>query len=204
MILAIDIETGGQSSAQNPLLQIGLYNPETKAPTSIYIKPTEGLIITPQAAAVNGWPESHKGKEVLSEQDGITRFVRLLEALKPDYLLAHNAPFDYTFLREVAARNGLGLRPRCLCTMTTAYVLRDMGGLPVKNINLDSLLAELAPDFKRSKTHDAGEDAEACWVVWEAMRARLQTMSDLACKSVLAPQPTQQRPQPRRNSWGGR
>lgn len=208
-IITIDTETGGLNPLTDALLQIGAYEPATGARFNVYIEPAKGLRVTQQAAKVNGYPDSHAGKSVISEAEAITAFAKWLHLILPDQAWAHNAPFDYSFIRHAIARNvdrmpGLSVEsmPRFLCTMTQADQLNRCGGLPVQSLSLNSLIKELLPDYKRSENHDASEDAYITYLIHMEMNARFDNLTKLANTAVMT-KPTQQNKQPTRRQRFG-
>lgn len=171
--IALDTETGGLDPYRTAILQIGFYDPKNKTGGSICIEPGRGLVVTEQAKYVNGWPESHRGKRVVSELEAAKAFSMYLSQRKPAWVLCHNAAFDVPFVRELGVRTGVAIDlPRGLCTMTLARTLSNHG-LYRGGRSLDHLIKEFLPDYKRADKHDATDDAIATALVYEAMNRRL-------------------------------
>ena len=199
----IDTETGGLDPLKHALLQIGGYDPTTNLRFNVYIRKETNLEVTPGAAKVNGWPQSHDGKPMVDEATAMRMLFDWLDSVKPDRLVAHNAPFDYSFVKAAMSRHGYDPNrlPRMHCTMSQAEQLNRVGGLPVTSLSLNSILKDLVPEYQRPEVHDAAEDAYACWLCRKAMNERFDRLAALANGNVLsggnAPKQT-----PRRARWG--
>jgi len=82
--------------------------------------------------------------------------------------VAHNARFDYTFLREEFRRAGISFESRVACTVKLSRRVNPT--LP--RHNLDTLSAYLGLHI--SRRHRALPDAQALWQFWCDLRARPQ------------------------------
>ncbi|WNL43803.1 exonuclease domain-containing protein [Halomonas sp. PAMB 3264] len=98
------------------------------------------------------------------------RFETIAEAFKTwlgeSCLVAHNARFDASFLRNAFKRAGLDYRPRLMCTLRISRRLEP----EQRQHNLKSLLARF--DIQTSRAHRAEDDAEALWRLWQAWQQR--------------------------------
>ena len=178
--IALDTETGGLDPFRNPLLQVGCYAPNGDS-LNIRIIPPVHLTITEQAKKVNGWPESHKGYPVYDESAAIDQLKGFLDRNKPQWILCHNAVFDIPFIKEAISRTNKNVYiPRALCTMSFVKALEYVGGYNGVKYSLDALIKEFVPDFARSGTHDASEDARATHLVFQGMLSRFDAMAKLA------------------------
>jgi len=85
----------------------------------------------------------------------------LYERLDGRVFVAHNARFDYGFLRHAFERAGLRFQPRTLCTVSLSRRLYPRHA----RHNLDSLIDRhgLQFDFHGSARHRALGDARAVW-----------------------------------------
>src|SRR5207253_10307829 len=81
----------------------------------------------------------------------------LFERLAGKVLVAHNARFDYGFLRNEFQRSGLRYRARVLCTVKLSRALFPQH----RRHNLDSLIERHS--LSCSARHRALGDAEAIW-----------------------------------------
>src|SRR4051812_23125385 len=82
--------------------------------------------------------------------------------------VAHNARFDYGFLREEFRRAGITFESRVACTVKLSRKVNPT--LP--RHNLDTLSAYLG--FQITRRHRALPDAQALWQFWCDLRARPQ------------------------------
>lgn len=200
----IDTETGGLNPLRNSLLQIGVYEPQSKTKESWYVQPYPGLVCDDGAAKVNGWPESHVGKVILEEGEALERLIRFCSGFGLTQLVAHNAGFDYMFIQCGLARHNKDMDdiPRFFCTQDGAERLKTIGGLQSSRLSLDALLKELAPEYSRPQTHDAAEDAFACYLVDQGIRDRLRKLADLANTAGNQQLHNAARPPSRKVGWG--
>ncbi|NDL69329.1 exonuclease domain-containing protein [Vreelandella alkaliphila] len=86
----------------------------------------------------------------------------LREWLGDACLVAHNARFDASFLRNEFKRIDMTYQPRLLCTLRLSR--RLMPELPKHN--LSALLAHFS--LQRLRQHRAEDDAAALWQLWQA------------------------------------
>jgi DNA polymerase III epsilon subunit-like protein len=202
--IAIDTETGGTDPTQHGLLQVGLYDPTTRAELELLIRPAAGMGITDEAARINGYPETH-AMGSLSELEAAKKFLDFLRCRRFEFLVAHNISFDLPFIKAWLRRAGTGKvwLGRPLCSMTTAALLAEVGGYDAPSFSLDSLIAELVPDFPRPK-HGALVDAKASAAVMLEMLARFGSMADLANKAAQSNVPETQKEKIQRplGRWG--
>jgi DNA polymerase III subunit epsilon len=80
--------------------------------------------------------------------------------------VAHNARFDYGFLREEFRRSGIGFESRVACTVRLSRRVNP----GMRRHNLDMLIAHLGLNITRR--HRALPDAQALWQFWCDLRAR--------------------------------
>ncbi len=92
--------------------------------------------------------------------------VQLAERFEGRLFVAHNARFDYGFLREEFRRSGIRLESRVACTVRLSR--RVNPAMP--RHNLDMLIAYLGLSITRR--HRALPDAQALWQFWCDLRAR--------------------------------
>jgi len=159
----VDVETTGGDPRTSRVIEIGvvlasageleeewtsLVNPGTPIPLAIqhFTGITEEL--------VRGAP----GFEELAEQ--------LAQRLAGRLFVAHNARFDYGFLRHEFRRAGRSLESRVACTVKLSRRLdRAAAGH-----NLDALIARY--DLHCPRRHRALPDAQTLWQFWNAARRR--------------------------------
>lgn len=91
----------------------------------------------------------------------------LHERLQGALFIAHNARFDYGFLRNAFSEAGYAFRTDVLCTVKLSRKL-----YPEQNRhNLDALIARHA--LKPDARHRALADADVLWQLWQKIRAEL-------------------------------
>ncbi len=113
-MVIVDLETTGTSAAYARILEVGILRVEGDTIVGSY----ESLIdpecyIHPAIEQLTGIRQGDvTGAPVFSEAS--REIARMLEGA---VFVAHNASFDYGFLRNEFARVGRDFRARCLCTM---------------------------------------------------------------------------------------
>lgn len=83
------------------------------------------------------------------------------QRLHNQVFIAHNARFDYSFLRAALRRNGLNLRATVLCTVKLSRWLNPRE----PRHNLDALIARHG--LPAGDRHRALSDARAVWALWQ-------------------------------------
>ncbi len=108
----------------------------------------------------------------------------LYERLQGALFIAHNARFDYGFLRNAFSEAGFAFRADVLCTVKLSRKL-----YPEHNRhNLDSLIARhgLKPDAR----HRALADADVLWQLWQKIQAELPSATLSAALDALLQRPS--------------
>ena len=90
---------------------------------------------------------------------------QVLERLCGRLLVAHNARFDYGFLKQELRRCGRKLDARVLCTVKLSRRLEPQA----REHNLDAVIARYGLNCARR--HRALPDAQALWELWAALPA---------------------------------
>lgn len=182
-IIAIDTETGGFKPAENSLLSITLIELDDalvpKRDLDLFIIPEVDRVISEDAAKINGYtPELWLERGAIPLREA---FTRIADWVVPGSIaLAHNAPFDRSFVVHQEQKLGihLGLAEGWLCSLAKFRALTGPLRLVTRNHKLDSLAAlcgHWGPDFVRG-AHGSKADALACaagyrWLV-EQEKAR--------------------------------
>ena len=171
MIIAIDTETGGLDPRKSALLSISacqLQYPDKKF--NVFILPESGLEIHPKAAEVNGYtPELWKERGAIPLLEALRRFKTWLP-FAGNGPLAHNAPFDKSFIEAAEERAGfnLFLQKRWRCSMALFMGVNDALNLNAMNFQL-ATLARMSgvwgEGFKRG-AHQSLDDVVACAKGW--------------------------------------
>ncbi len=180
-LIFIDLETTGANPVSDRITEIGLVevdatgnanqwsslvNPEIPIPA--FIQSLTGI----SNEMVRGAPTFAELAQAL--------FDRLQGAL----FIAHNARFDYGFLRNAFSQAGYSFRSDVLCTVKLSRKL-----YPEHNRhNLDSLIARhgLKPDAR----HRALADADVLWQLWQKIRAELSPDALSAALDALLQRPS--------------
>lgn len=190
-LCGIDVETGGLSPVDSPLLSIGAWT--TAAPDPVtgnsfhrYVLPEPGWgAVSVAAARVSGYPQRWQHAIPLQIAmrefaDWIKRYERAGISLQP---VAHNAGFDRGFLEEASRRTRvrLGLDYHWRCSAAAAHLVLDQLALngeterafcEQQSVKLE-VLTPLAGHWsdadieQRQGRHDARDDARAAVAVWE-------------------------------------
>jgi DNA polymerase III subunit epsilon len=181
----VDIETGGLSPERDAVTQIGAVaftidgdsNYHFEDRFSAVVEPSPRVAVCMKALEVQGvrsWQEfAKRQEEAVSEHDAYTAFMDFLGENLPcghddgyhPRIWAHNAEFDYAFLRNLALRvpGTAGVFPYRPSWNCTKYMYRScvaIGLMPDKgSTSLDTLCAEFG--IERPETHDALADARA-------------------------------------------
>ena len=150
--VAFDSETTGFSPIKNRIIEIGA------------VRVTDGKIVDKFSTFVNPEvPIPYDIQQLTSINDGMVISAPTIEEVLPEFLafcegavmVAHNASFDISFIKENARRQGLTFQPTVLDTVSLARVL-----LPNLNrFKLDTVAKELKISLENH--HRAVDDA-AC------------------------------------------
>ncbi|TVU89413.1 3'-5' exonuclease family protein [Vreelandella titanicae] len=97
------------------------------------------------------------------------RFAQIAESLREwlgdGQLVAHNARFDYSFLRNEFKRAGLDFRTSLICTLRLSRRIAPQQ----RQHNLKALLKRYG--ITPTRHHRAGDDVDALWSLWQAWQA---------------------------------
>jgi DNA polymerase-3 subunit epsilon len=104
--------------------------------------------------------------EMLSDAPCFTQIAQSLrEWLSDGQLVAHNARFDYSFLRNEFKRAGQDFRTPLICTLRLSRRIAPQE----RQHNLKALLSRYGiPPIRH---HRAGDDVDALWSLWQAWQA---------------------------------
>ncbi|MBT2787859.1 MULTISPECIES: 3'-5' exonuclease family protein [unclassified Halomonas] len=108
------------------------------------------------------------------------RFAKIAESLREwlgdGQLVAHNARFDYSFLRNEFKRAGQNFRASLICTLRLSRRIAPLE----RQHNLKALLNRYG--ITPIRHHRAGDDVDALWSLWQAWQVE---HSDEAWQSLL-------------------
>ena len=182
--IILDTETTGMNTAGGPIYQghriieIGCVEVINRKLTGnhfhVYIKPDR--LVDPEAIQVHGITDAFLADKPSFSQiaDDFIAFIRGAE------LIAHNAPFDVSFMDYEFSKLGLGFKTADICGITdTLAMARDL--FPGKRNNLDVLCDRYGIDNSHRTLHGALLDAEILAEVYVAMtRGQENLLMDLA------------------------
>jgi len=176
-LVFLDLETTGMSAAQERITEIGLVevaNGEFVGSWSQLVNPQRS--ISPFIQSLTGITNRMVRDAPRFEQLAPALFERLEGKL----LVAHNARFDYGFLRSEFARLDMSYSPRVLCTVKLSRKLFPEH----RRHNLDSLIERHG--LRCSARHRALGDAEVLWQFLQKIQAEVDgARIDAALKAQL-------------------
>lgn len=163
-LIILDLETTGMLAAEERITEIGL------------VEADKGGFVDSWSQLVN--PEKSIPpfiESITGISDAMVRHAPTFAELAPalyarlqgKLLVAHNARFDYGFLRSEFARVDLAYEARVLCTVKLSRKLYP----EQRRHNLDSLIQR--HDLRCSARHRALGDAEVLWQFLQKIQAEL-------------------------------
>jgi DNA polymerase-3 subunit epsilon len=160
-LLFIDLETTGANPATDGITEIGIVE------VSAAGVQRWSTLVNPQA------PIPPFVQKLTGIDDAMVRdapafgavMQELQQRLQGGLFIAHNARFDYGFLRHAYKRHGINLRCDVLCTVKLS---RKLFPLEIKH-SLDALVARHA--LKADTRHRALADADLLWQFWRKLEA---------------------------------
>ena len=172
-LVFIDVETTGGSAQRDRLTEVGwveVHNGQVRRGQHL-VNP--GVRVPPFIQRLTG-----------ITQDMVDK-APPFDALAPDLsalldgaiMVAHNARFDYGFLRQALQRAGQPMRCRVLCTVKLSRALYPEH----TSHGLDALVAR--HDLSPSGRHRALADADLLWQFWQRMQ---QTWGEAALQQAVA------------------
>ncbi|WLD21685.1 DNA polymerase III subunit epsilon [Aeromonas veronii] len=183
--IILDTETTGMNTAGGPvylghrIIEIGCVEVINRKLTGnhyhVYIKPDR--LVDPEAIQVHGITD-----EFLRDKPSFSQIAdEFLEFIRGAELIAHNAPFDVSFMDYEFSKLGLNFKTADICTITdTLAMARDL--FPGKRNNLDVLCDRYGIDNSHRTLHGALLDAEILADVYLLMTGG-QTKLNLATES---------------------
>ena len=165
-LIFLDLETTGMSAAEERITEIGLVevvDGEFVSSWSQLVNP--GRTIPPFIQSLTGISNEMVEDAPSFEQLAPGLFARLQDRI----LVAHNARFDYGFLKSEFGRLDLTYLPRVLCTVKLSRKLFPEH----RSHSLDSLIARHG--LICSSRHRALGDAEVLWDFMRKIYAQLDS-----------------------------
>ncbi|MGH8703146.1 MAG: exonuclease domain-containing protein, partial [Burkholderiales bacterium] len=179
-LIILDVETTGANPVYDRITEVGLIDVERGgrvAEWSTLVNP--GTRIPPAIQSLTGITD-----EMVALAPSFEEIApRLLARLEGKLLVAHNARFDYGFLRNEFRRAGLRYSSRVLCTVKLSRRLfpRDA------RHNLDALMAR--HDLACEARHRALGDARAVWLLLDRWRREVPPEAVAAAVDALVRAP---------------
>ncbi|MGE6606607.1 exonuclease domain-containing protein [Halomonas sp. NPDC076908] len=161
-LIFIDVETTGTRATRDRITEIAA------------LKVVNGEVIDRWSSLIN--PEC-KVPAQISQLTGIRddmlsdapRFAHIAQSLREwlgdSQLVAHNARFDYSFLRNEFKRVGQDYRAQLICTLRMSRRFAPQE----RQHNLKALLSRYG--ITPVRHHRAGDDVDALWSLWQAWQA---------------------------------
>lgn len=167
MIIVIDTETGGVEPGKSALLSISACYFDNPTNTfNVYITPDPSLEINHEAAEVNGYtPQLWVERGAVPLVEALRRFKNWMPR-SGNSPLAHNAPFDKSFIDAAEEQSGFKtyLQCRWRCSMSAFMFASDSVGITPIDYKLDTLArmsGHWSADFVRG-AHQSIDDVVAC------------------------------------------
>jgi DNA polymerase-3 subunit epsilon len=164
-VVFLDLETTGASADRDRVTEIGL------------LEVVDGKLVSEWSTLVD---PGHAIPAVITSLTGITNEMvagaptfaeigpGLLERLEGRLLVAHNARFDYAFLRAEFRRIGIRFRARVLCTVRLSRALFPEH----RHHNLDSIMERFG--LSCAARHRALGDAQVVWAFARELERALE------------------------------
>ena len=158
-IVVVDLETTGLNPQWNELLEVGAVKIEAGEVTATFEK-----LVRPER------PIPHKIQQLTGINDEMVKTAALPAQVLAEFLafmgdailVAHNAPFDYGFLRNKVEKHlQVEFRPPVVDTLSLSRALWPQ----LKSHRLDAVAKELR--IPQAQHHRAGDDALTAWRILE-------------------------------------
>ena len=176
-LVFIDLETTGANPVNDRITEIGLIEVDAQGTATHW-----SSLVNPEVS-IPAFIQGLTGINNAMVQHAplfATLAPALFERLQGALFIAHNARFDYGFLRNAFSQVGYQLRADVLCTVKLSRKL-----FPEESKhNLDALVSRhgLAPDGR----HRALADADLIWQFWQKMQVSLPAATlDAALQSLM-------------------
>lgn len=162
-LVFVDLETTGANFARDRVLEIGLVEVDEHGVREWDALVNPGVPVTPFITGLTGIDDA-----MVADAPAFAALAgELRERLAGRLFVAHNARFDYGFLKGEFARLGIDFRASVVCTVKLSRKL-----FPQHNRhNLDTLIERhgVAADAR----HRALADARVLWDLWQRWHAEL-------------------------------
>jgi DNA polymerase III subunit epsilon len=163
-IIAVDVETTGLSPLRgHRVIEIAAVKIVSGQPGEAFHSLIDcGQTIPDSVQRINGITD----EMLIGQPKPETVFAKFRDFVGNSTLLAHNAPFDGSFIRHEFGRLGWGFRNRMRCTLEMSR--QRFPRLP--DHRLETVFRHLFPDsVKDTQAHRALDDARMAAWIWVAM-----------------------------------
>jgi DNA polymerase III subunit epsilon len=162
-LVFLDLETTGANFARDRILEIGLVEVDADGVREWSTLIDPGVSVSSFITGLTGIDdEMVRGAPAFAQ---VAAHVQ--ERLRGRLFIAHNARFDYGFLKAEFARLGVDFRTTALCTVKLSRKLYPKAA----RHNLDSLIERHSVDA--GQRHRALADAQVLWQLWQAWHREL-------------------------------
>ena len=179
----VDVETTGLSPAENRVAEIGVVTVDEDGHVETWTELLRTSSRGERSAPLGSSPYGTRDAPCFS--DIATDLARRLEGR---LFVAHNARFDYAFLRAEFERAGIAFDPDVVCSVMLSRHLCPA----LAHHDMDSLAA--CHGFRVEERHRALPDADLVWQLWQTLhrqhpKARIaDAVAVLRCGPVLPPE----------------
>jgi len=180
-LVFLDLETTGATANHDRITEVGLVAVDAGRPVgewSTLVNP--GVSIPPMIQALTGI--TNEMVELAPTFAEVSR--ELLHRIDGKLLVAHNARFDYGFLRNEFQRAGIRFSSRVLCTVRLSRKLFPQH----TRHNLDALMARHG--IECDARHRALGDARVLWRLMQRWQRELDPVTVAAAAAELVKAPT--------------
>lgn len=165
-LVFVDLETTGANPIADRITEIGIVEVDPKG------KATQWSSLVNPHIPIPAFIQSLTGisNDMVRTAPGFGELAaELFERLQGALFIAHNARFDYGFLRNAFSEAGYAFRADVLCTVKLSRKLYP----DQSRHNLDALISRhgLKPDAR----HRALADADVLWQLWQKIQTELPT-----------------------------
>ncbi|WP_250474227.1 3'-5' exonuclease family protein [Caballeronia sp. GAFFF1] len=175
-IVFVDLETTGSDATADRITEIGVVEASTAGIERWSVLVDPGVPVPPFISRLTGIDDA-----MLRGQPTFESLApALAERLHGKLFVAHNARFDYGFLKNEFRRAGIAFRADTLCTVRLSRALFPS----VERHGLDALIARL--DLAPQGRHRALADADLLWQFWLKIHALYsQDLVDAAIRTLV-------------------
>ncbi|MDR0379185.1 MAG: 3'-5' exoribonuclease [Candidatus Accumulibacter sp.] len=156
-LVFVDLETTGANFVNDRIIEIGLVEVDRDGAREWSTLVDPGRTVSPFITDLTGIDTTM----VESAPCFAQLAPELLARLRGRLFIAHNARFDYGFLRHEFKRHGIDFRATCLCTVKLSRALFP----GYRRHNLDTLVERFG--VATDDRHRALADARVLWKLWQ-------------------------------------